>query len=208
MKKIGIMGGTFNPIHHGHLILAESTYEQLNLDKILFMPLKNPPHKAISGEVNEKQRVDMISLAIKDNPHFEISTMELDREGITYTAETLTILTRENPDTEYYFIVGADSLFYMQNWMEPQTVFRLCTVVAASRNQVEKDQIYNQMEYLKNIFSANIMLIHMPVIEISSAMIRERVASAKTIRYYVPETVKEYIASNRLYMDNPEVRSI
>lgn len=206
MKKIGIMGGTFNPIHYGHLILAESTYEQLNLDKILFMPLKNPPHKAISGEVSEKQRVDMISQAIKDNPHFELSTMELDREGITYTAETLTILTRENPDTEYYFIVGADSLFYMQNWKEPQTVFRLCTVVAAGRNQVEMDKIYNQIEYLKNIFRANIMLIHMPAIEISSAMIRERVAADKAIRYYVPEAVREYIENNRLYMDKAEDR--
>lgn len=206
MKKIGIMGGTFNPIHYGHLILAESTYEQLNLDKILFMPLKNPPHKAISGEVSEKQRVDMISLAIKDNPHFELSTMELDRAGTTYTAETLTMLTRENPDTEYYFIVGADSLFYMQNWKEPQTVFKLCTVVAAGRNQVDKDQIINQIDYLKDLFNANIMLIHMPAIDISSAMIREQVAADKTIRYYLPESVREFIESNRLYVDKAEVK--
>src|SRR5690606_12925515 len=106
MKKIGIMGGTFNPIHYGHLFLAENAYEQMGLDQILFMPSNNPPHKKVKDIVSNEHRKIMVHIAIKDNPHFTLSTIELEREGTTYTADTLAILTREQPDTEFYFLVG------------------------------------------------------------------------------------------------------
>jgi nicotinate-nucleotide adenylyltransferase len=205
MNKIGIMGGTFNPIHYGHLFLAENAYEQIGCDKILFMPSKNPPHKAKPEDITEQQRVDMVSLAIADNPHFELSTFELEREGFTYTADTLTLLKKENPDTTYYFIVGADSLFMMQNWKDPQVVFDLCTVVVASRDHVDMDKISQHSEYLKKQFHANILLIDMPTIQIASANIRERAEQHKTIRYYVPKSVIDYIDRNGLYTANPEV---
>jgi nicotinate-nucleotide adenylyltransferase len=199
MKKVGIMGGTFNPIHYGHLFLAENAFEQLNLDQVLFMLSKNPPHKVKPESISDQQRVDMVSLAIVDNPHFAISTLELERDGLTYTADTLTILAKENSDTEYYFIVGADSLFMMHQWKDPQSVFDQCIVVAASRDNVEMQRLQEQASHLKNLFQANIILIEMPTIQIASAMIRDRIAMGKTIRYYLPDAVHTYIANNQLY---------
>ena len=200
MKHIGIMGGTFNPVHYGHLFLAENAYEQLELDQVWFMPSKNPPHKPKPEAVEEQQRVEMIALAIEDNPHFALSTVELEREGMTYTADTLTLLTRENPEVHYYFLVGADSLFMMQNWKDPQTVFASCTVVAASRDMVEQEKLLQQARFLTKKFGADIRLLDMPTIQISSANIRERLADCRTVRYYLPKSVIDYIEKNQLYV--------
>ncbi len=200
MKKVGIMGGTFNPIHYGHLFLAEHAYEELGLDKILFMPSKNPPHKEYPEGITEQQRVDMIELAIKDNAHFELSAFELEREGPTYTADTLTLLQEQHPDTGYYFIVGADSLFYMHEWWKPQAIFRLCTVVAANRDDLITDRLQRQAHELKRMFNARIIIIDMPTIQIASGAIRKRVAEHKSIRYYLPEAVHDYICHNKLYL--------
>ncbi len=199
MKKIGIMGGTFNPIHNGHLFLAENAYEQIGLDQILFMPSKNPPHKAKPNMVTDQQRVDMIRLAIQDNPHFALSTLELERDGYTYTADTLTLLTDRNQNVRYYFIVGADSLFYMHQWYQPQVIFDRCTVVAAGRDHVDHTMLFKQAEFLKEQFHADIQLVEMPTIQIASADIRNRVAGHKTIRYYLPDQVVQYIKQHQLY---------
>lgn len=201
MRKIGIMGGTFNPIHYGHLILAESAYEQLGLDKVLFMPSKNPPHKNIPGKITQEQRVEMISLSIKNNPHFELSLLELEREGTTYTADTLTILTEENRDTDYYFIVGADSLMQLHTWSRPELVCKLCTIVAAERDDMDKEQLQGQIDMLKEYYNAQIRLIDMPVVRISSSDIRSRVAGGKSIKYYLPDAVEKYISDNLLYRE-------
>lgn len=205
MKKVGIMGGTFNPIHYGHLFLAENAYEQLGLDRVLFIPTKNPPHKAKPDAVTDQQRVDMISLAISDNPHFELSMMELEREGMTYTADTLTILNERHPEVEYFFLVGADSLFMMQDWHKPQRIFDLCTVVVAGRDNVDQEQIEQHIKYLNTIYKARIVTIQMPTIQIASAVIRERIGMNKTIRYYVPAGVLDYIKKNALYTGKTEV---
>lgn len=199
MKKIGIMGGTFNPIHFGHLFLAENAFEQVSLDKVLFMPSKNPPHKAKPVNVSEQQRVDMINLAISDNPHFELSKIELHREGLTFTADTLRLLTAENSDTEYYFIVGTDSLFMMQNWKEPQVVFDLSTIVVAGRDNSKTEEIQKHIEYLESTFRARIIYIEMPMIQIASAEIRERYMAKRSVRYFMPDSVIDYIGKNKLY---------
>ncbi len=204
MKKIGIMGGTFNPIHFGHLFLAEYAYEQIGFDKVLFMPSKNPPHKAKPEEVTDQQRVDMVKLATYNNPHFELSTMELQREGFTYTADTLTLLKENYPNTEFYFIVGTDSLFMMEKWKNPQTIFDLCIVVVAGRDNANQEEINEHASYLENKFNARIMQIDMPTIQLASGVIRERIASKQSIRYYVPEAVIEYINKYNLYSDTPE----
>jgi len=204
MCKVGIMGGTFNPIHYGHLFLAEAAYEQLRLDYVLFMPSKNPPHKDKPQMISEQQRVDMIELAIRDNSHFRFSPFELEREGTTYTADTLTLLKEKNPDHEYYFIVGADSLFYMHKWMKPEIVFQLCTVVAAGRDNTQQDQLCKQADYLKQHFKARVSLIDMPTIQISSAAIRERSYEGKSLKYYLPDDVCSYIEKNKLYIVDPE----
>lgn len=201
MKKVGIMGGTFNPIHYGHLFLAERAYEQLGLDKVLFMPSKNPPHKIIPGNITQEQRVCMVSLSIRDNPHFELSLMELHREGITYTADTLAILNEENKDTEYYFIVGADSLMQLHTWSRPAKICGLCTIVAADRDYTDKSKLSRQVEMLKSCYNARIKFIEMPSISISSSEIRNRLAAGKSIRYYVTDAVEKYISDNKLYIN-------
>lgn len=204
MRKIGIMGGTFNPIHNGHLFLAENAREYAGLDQVLFMPSKNPPHKEILSKVTEIQRTDMIRLAIAGHPYFEFSDFELLRSGLTYTADTLTLLNKENPDCRYYFIVGTDSLFMMQDWMRPETVFQKCTVIAAGRDHIEEDKITGQMEYLKKTFKADIIYAKMPMIDISSENIRNRIAAGRTVKYYLPDAVIDYIRENKLYESEQE----
>ena len=131
-KRIGIMGGTFDPIHMGHLILGEKAYEQLHLDKVLFMPSGNPPHKRNrKGRATDEQRVEMVRRAVFGNPHFELSLIEMHENGYTYTYHTLETLKAQSPDTEYYFIIGADSLYSFDTWMEPERICQACTLVVA-----------------------------------------------------------------------------
>ncbi len=199
MKKIGIMGGTFNPIHNGHLFLAEHAYEQAGLDYVLFMPTLNPPHKAGMTVESAEHRLNMVRLAIQSNPHFMMSDLELQRQGITYTSDTLKALKNEEPENEYYFIVGADSLMMMAKWMEPQTVFNLSTILAGAREQYSVEQLKEQAAYLENTYNGKIILLDMPLIEISSENIRERVIKGKSIQYYVPDEVVSYMKEHHLY---------
>lgn len=193
MKKVGIMGGSFNPIHMGHLILAESAFEQAGLDKILFMPLKNPPHKDKSTMISDNHRVNMVSLAIEGNPHFDLSKLEIERKGTTYTVDTLRILTNENPDTNYYFIVGADSFLMMEKWKNPKELFELATILVADRDKQGRDKLAKHYKFLKEEYGTKAIFIDIPNIDLSSASIRERINKNKSIRYMVPDKVWEYI---------------
>ncbi|MGN0433508.1 MAG: nicotinate (nicotinamide) nucleotide adenylyltransferase, partial [Bilifractor sp.] len=122
-RKIGIMGGTFDPIHIGHLILGEAARQQFSLDKVFFMPAGNPPHKRNrAGRAGDEQRVDMVRLAIASNPGFELSLFEMNEDGYSYTYRTLEMLRNKNPDMDFYFIMGADSLFDFDQWREPQRI--------------------------------------------------------------------------------------
>ena len=193
MKKVGIMGGSFNPIHTGHLILAENAFEQAGLDKILFMPLKIPPHKDKSTMISDRHRINMVSLAIESNPHFDLSKLEIERKGTTYTVDTLRILTDENPDTKYYFIVGADSFLMMEKWKNPKELFDLATILVADREEQGQDKLAKHYQYLKKEYGARAIFIDIPNIALSSASIRERIKKNKSIRYMVPNKVWEYI---------------
>lgn len=199
-RKVGIMGGTFNPIHIGHLIMAENAYEQFELDEVIFMPSKNPPHKLNQVIISDSHRLNMVKAAINDNPHFSISTLEIDREGITYTADTLRTLTEENPNTEYYFIIGADSFFQIETWKEPEVIFSLSHIIAASRYQLSEEAMQEQVMYLSKKFKGKIDLLSSPTIELSSKAIRTRMEEGKSIKYYVPAQVYRYILENRLYI--------
>ena len=200
-KKIGIMGGTFNPIHYGHLILAETAYEQFGLDQILFMPNKNPYYKKLHHSITEDQRSDMVKLAISDNEKFAFSDLELNRDGTTYTVETLRILTEENPDTEYYFIMGADSLFHFETWKDAEQIFKMATLLVATRNSVSSSNIESQIEYLDNKYEdVKIECLMAPSLEISSSGLRKRVRGGNSIRYLVPREVEEYIKENGMYL--------
>lgn len=197
-KKIGIMGGTFNPIHFGHLLLAETAFHQFDLDEILIMPTKNPYYKKISNSVTEEDRVAMVELAIEDNQHFRLSKEELDREGTTYTVETLSHLTKKHPDYKYYFIMGADSLYHIESWKEPEQILKMATIVVAGRAGTGSS-LSSQIEYIENKYDSEIFRLNSPVLEISSNDIRRRVRDGESIRYLLPKKVVDYIYQHNLY---------
>ena len=205
-KKKGIMGGTFDPIHIGHLILGENACLQLGLDSVLFMPSGNPPHKPYRpGRATTEQRVDMVRLAIADNPHFELSLAETHDQGYTYTKETLRRLTAENPDTDYYFIMGADSLFAFESWYEPQKICQNCVIVAAVRDHVSAEHFKEQIEHLTEKYQADIRILATPNIDVSSHEIREWIRKENTsLKYYVPDKVISYIKEKNLYSECKE----
>lgn len=197
-RKIGIMGGTFNPIHNGHLLLGEMAYEQFGLDKVLIMPTKHPYYKDISGNIMEKDRVAMVRLAVKDNPHFEFSALELNREGTTYTVDTLEELHQKFPENDYYFILGKDSLDYLESWKDVTRIFKLCKIIAASRDDLD-GKIDEKIAYLNRKYHAEIFRLYSPNLEISSSYLRKELSTGKSCRYLVPDSVLAYIKENRLY---------
>ena len=197
-KKIGIMGGTFNPIHFGHLLLAETAFHQFQLDEILIMPTKNPYYKKISNSVTEEDRVAMAELAIEDNGHFRLSKEELNREGNTYTVETLSHLTERHPDYEYFFIMGADSLYHIESWKEPEQILKMATIVVAGRAGTGSS-LNSQIEYIENKYDSEKHRLNSPVLEISSNDIRRRVRDGESIRYLLPDKVEHYIYEHGLY---------
>lgn len=199
VKKIGIIGGTFNPIHNGHMVLADSAYKQFHLDQIVFMPSKNPPHKEHKNIISDDHRVNMISLAISKIPYFSISTLELERGGTTYTVDTLEYLRKTQTDKIFYFIIGADSLFQIETWRDPAQIMKMTKFIVASRYDLSKDIITDQIEYLNLTYNTNIELIEMPNMDISSKHIRENIKNNVPIDAYVPESVKDYINKNDLY---------
>lgn len=201
-RKVGIMGGTFDPIHVGHLILGENAYQQFGLETVLFMPSGNPPHKPDrEGRANTQERVEMVGLAIADNPHFELSLAETHEDGYTYTKETLERLTALHPDTEYYFIMGADSLFHFESWKEPRRISELCTIVVAVRDNVDTAKLDAQIAHLKEQFHGNIEKLETPNINISSEELRVHIRMGRSLRYYMPDSVAAYIRSHKLYVD-------
>lgn len=206
-KKIGIMGGTFDPIHVGHLILGEKAHEQLGLDKVWFMPSGNPPHKRNrEGRASDEQRVEMVKRAISGNPHFALSLIEMNENGYTYTYRTLETLKQQNPDTDYYFIIGADSLYNFATWKEPARICGACTIVAASRNHIPAHSLDQQMTYLSQQYKGCFIRLDTMNIDVSSQDLRRWLKEGRSLRYYVPDDVIAYIRNNHIYMisRNPE----
>ncbi len=200
MNKVGIMGGTFNPVHNGHIELALTAYKQFSLDKVLVMISPTPPHKAGDDILDIGDRVNMLKLAVKEYPNeLEFSDFELKREGYIYTAETLTLLKDENPDTQYYFIMGGDSIENIEKWYHPEIVLEKATIIVAGRNEMRDKQMEEYIEYLKNKYNATIYTLVMNDIPISSSMIREKIKSNDTIKDFVPICVDDYIKEHRLY---------
>ncbi len=195
-EKIGIMGGTFNPIHNGHLILAQTAYDQLHLDKVLFIPSGNSYMKR--NVLNVCQRIEMVRLAIRQYPYFELSLIEAQRLGNTYTYETLEELTILNPNAKYYFIMGADSLFQIEQWRYSQRIYQLSTLVCAIRQEYHLESIKRQGALLVQK-GADILYLDIQKIEISSTDIRKKVKEKLPISEYVPIEVANYIRQEHLY---------
>lgn len=198
-EKIGIMGGTFNPIHFGHLMLAEWAKEAAGLDRVLFIPAGYPYMKEKGHVLNGQERLKMVELAIAENGSFSASAMEIDRGSATYTCDTMEQLRMENPGSELFFIMGADCLFSIDKWKEPEKIFKSCTIIAAARNGSPMEILEKKRGELESRFGADIRLLGFPAMELSSTDIRERASRGESIRYLVPENVREYINRNHLY---------
>lgn len=199
-KKIGIMGGTFDPVHVGHLILGEAAYRQFNLERVWFMPSGNPPHKRDrTGGATDEQRVEMVRLAISDNPHFRLSLIEMYEDGYSYTYRTLEYLRKQYPDTEFYFIIGGDSLFEFNHWREPQRIANACHIVAAVRNQVSPEKFDTVLSDMRNRYQREFLKLDTPNLDISSRHIRDMILKGESVKYYLPDPVIQYIYENHIY---------
>ena len=199
MAKIGIMGGPFNPIHNVPLSMAEEARTQYQLDEVRFMPSKNPPHKNKQGIAADSHRKRMIQHAIQNYPYFSFSDLELEREGTTFTRDTLAYLTETCPEDQFYFILGGDSLASLESWKEPAFIFSHCHILAANRGDVSEDKITEWIHYYKEKYGANISEIQMPSQRISSEMIRSKLASGCDVSIYCPIPVTQYIRFHGLY---------
>lgn len=200
-EKVGIMGGTFNPIHNGHLLLAQAARESLNLDRILFMPSGNSYMKETSQILDGDTRAQMVRLALLGNPYFLFSDLELKREGATYTCDTLAILKAQNPQTQYYFILGEDNLLTLKCWKNPAFILQNCVIAGAVRASEDNTRIKKAAELLKKEYQADIRILPTRRIDISSSEIRERLKSGQSVRYMLPERVYDYIQKKRLYRE-------
>ena len=202
-KRIGIMGGTFDPIHIGHLILAECAYEQFSLDAVLFLPSGNPPHKVHRPDgASDRERLDMVRLAVRDNPHFILDEEEMRRSGFTYTYETLRLMKQSQPQTQFYFIIGGDSLMAFDSWMHPESISRDCILLAAVRDGLPSAVMEEKARELKQRFDADVRFLHSPNLEISSTQLRRWYREGRSVRYYVPDEVLSYMKEHRVYREN------
>ena len=200
-RRVGLMGGTFDPIHIGHLILAECAYEQFQLEQVLFLPAGNPPHKdKRKVGATDTQRIDMVRLAIEGNPHFKLDPEEMLREGYTYTKDTLNLLTQQHPDIDYYFIIGADSLMAFDTWYHPEEICRDSILAVAVRDQMSLEKIQAKMHELEERFRARIHLLQTPDVDIASSHLRQMRSQKRSIRYYVTDPVWQYIEEHALYL--------
>ena len=199
-KKIGIMGGAFDPIHYGHLLIAESAASQYELEEVWFMPTGHSPHKTKQYITEANHRCKMVQLAIEDNPRFLLSRLEIESTETNYTYRTLEILTKQYPDTDFYFILGGDSLKNFESWRKPEQILKLAYVLAAVRDNVEGTEFLEQIAYLNEKYQAKgIFPLNTPNFSVSSHRIRELIGEGKTVRYMIPENVREYIKRYKLY---------
>ncbi len=200
MKRIGIMGGTFDPVHNGHLLLGKQAYEEYGLDEIWYMPSHIPPHKKDHKITASEDRIEMLRLALRDLPYCVVSEFEMKREGNTYTAHTLALLKDEYPDHQFYFIIGADSLYQIERWYHPEKVMALTSLLVSGREYEDAERSFDeQIEYLTEKYGAKIYPLHNEEVDIASADIRRRIAEGKSITKDVPESVEQYIMAHGLY---------
>lgn len=199
--RLGVFGGSFDPIHVGHLILAEQCREHARLDEVWFLPAATPPHKQERELVSARQRTEMLELAIYGNDVFSVSTMELDRGGVSYTVDTLTEIAEVYPESDLFFMMGADSLTEFPTWREPARILELATPLVVARGGEPTLDFQSLSPYVSGERLAEIKRheVRMPLLEISSSRIRQDVSEGRSIRYRVPRAVEQYISTHHLY---------
>lgn len=196
------MGGTFDPIHYGHLMLAQNALETYQLDEIMFVPSGTPWLKDSTKVLSKNKRVHMTGIAIEDNTSFALSTIEIDREGNSYSYETVEELKKQQPDTEFYFILGADSVLEIEKWKYPDRLMSECILLAAVRDECDREGLQKQIAYLEEKYKADIRILPAKRVDISSTDIRSRIAEGKSVRYMLPDQVIQFIEKNHLYTES------
>ena len=203
LKRIGVMGGTFDPIHSGHLVTAEEAWKQFGLDQVLFVPSGQPPHKEDRESLDAEDRYLMAVLATATNPHFKVSRMEIDRPGPSYTIDTVKELHRiYGKNTEVFFITGADAILEILTWKQPERVLKEATFIAATRPGYDLKRLEESLpeaEKERHATDPRVLVMEIPALAISSTDIRTRVKEGRPITYLVPEGVSEFIEKNGFY---------
>ena len=200
--KIGILGGTFDPIHNGHLMLGEYAYKKFDLDLVWFMPNGNPPHKSNDTiESQTKNRVEMVKRAISGTEYFSLQPYEVETKEIHYSYKTMDYFKKSYPEHKFYFIIGADSLFSIEKWVHPEILLKKCVILAAYRDEKGTEEMIAQIAYLNQKYHADIRLLNTPNVDISSSEIREMLKEGQSIQGIVPDAVYMYIEENQLYRD-------
>lgn len=189
---LGVLGGTFDPIHMGHLVLAEQVREKFQLERVIFIPCASPPHKTEQELSSTRDRFEMTKLALEGNPYFFVSDIELKREGLSYTVETLRELKGLYKDSEVYFLTGSDVLNEITTWKDPEEIYKLAKIVIAVRPGFDKFDPENH-------FAKKSIIVDITGMDISSTQIREKVRNGESIKYLVPSKVEEYIRKRNLY---------
>jgi nicotinate-nucleotide adenylyltransferase len=200
---VGVFGGTFDPVHLGHLIVAEQCREQVDLDQVLFVPAARPPHKQDHPTASFVRRVEMLELALAGQPAFQIEQLEKDRPGPSYTADTLQELRRRESEQELFLILGSDCLVDLPNWHEPERILDLATLLIVGRPDSprgSKDDLRCALGIAPDA-PAKFQIVDSPLIEISSSDIRRRIREKRSIRYLVPRAVECYLQTHGLYKD-------
>lgn len=202
MRKIGIMGGTFDPVHNGHLMLADTAYRQFDLDQVWFLPNGNPPHKKEENiGTDARHRSRMVALAIQGRDYCRLEEYEVRRREVSCSYQTLEHFRKQYPEDEFYFIIGADSLFAIETWVHPERIFPACVILAACRDDHDSlEEMKVQIEHLKKVYpKARIQLLRSPLIPVSSSEIRRKIQAGLSIAEEVPEEVEAYIKEEELY---------
>lgn len=199
--KIGICGGTFDPIHLGHLAVAELVRSEYNLDKVLFIPSGMPPHKNLDNVTAPIHRLNMVKCAVSSNPFFEAVALEVERSGYTYTIDTLKELRGLYPEgTEFYYIIGADVVMDLLSWKNAPEVFKLTNFIAVMRPGFSNEAFNERLVFLRSKYEMNISSYQIPLLDISSTFVRDRIKEKKSVKYIVDRDVEEYIIENHLYL--------
>ena len=195
--RLGIYGGVFNPPHHGHLLAAQEAHNQLGLDVVVWVPTGDPPHRVIEADPGQEARFEMVELATSADERFRVSRIELDREGPSYTVDTLRELREREPEDELFLIVGGDQALALPSWREPEAVLGLATLAVFERGSSNRNAIGIKVARLRG--ADRVRFLEMPRIDISSTLVRRRAAAGKPIRYLVPDKVANFIGAQSLY---------
>ncbi|QGU00028.1 Nicotinate-nucleotide adenylyltransferase [Candidatus Syntrophocurvum alkaliphilum] len=198
-KAIGILGGTFDPIHFGHLIAGEYARHEFDLDRIIFIPSARPPHKDNVNVLDSNHRYNMVKLATQENMFFEVSTLEMERQGYSYTVDTVKYFATRYEEAEIYFIMGVDALLFINTWKNLDELIAMCKFIIVTRPGYELNQNDQCFNNLPSNFWESIEFLEIPGMDISSTDIRDRVQQNKTIKYLLPRLVEEYIKKHNLY---------